>query len=228
MELKRALTILTKVPITGLTKTRLAPALTLEGVATLYRSFLLDTIDLVIKVSHCSFVIAYTPRESGQVLRDIVKKPIEYIPQSSGDLGDRMNKVFKDLFARGYESAIIIGADSPTLPLSHLEAAFAARERKPVVLGPSLDGGYYLIGLRTPQPGLFEGIDWSTKRVMSQTIERAKKLGLQVLCIKTWYDVDTVDDLNFLVSHLKLLMASGRDGLPHQTVDALRQLGLLL
>jgi len=150
------------------------------------------------------------------------------MPQSSGDLGSRMSKVFKDLFAWGYESAVIIGADSPTLPLSHLRAAFAALERNPVVLGPSLDGGYYLIGLRAPQPELFKGIAWSTNQVLSQTIERVNQLGLQVQCLEPWYDVDTVDALNFLVSHLRLLMASGRADLPRQTVDTLRQLGLLL
>lgn len=228
MELKRVLVIFTKVPIAGLAKTRLAPALTLEGAVALYRSFLLDTVDLVIRVRHCRAIIVYTPREASQVLRDIVKKPIEFMPQSSGDLGSRMSNAFKDLFARGYESAVMIGADLPTLPLSHLRAAFAALERKPVVLGPSLDGGYYLIGLRAPQTELFKGIAWSTNQVLSQTIERVNQLGLQVECLEPWYDVDTVDDLNFLVSHLRLLMVSGRADLPRQTVDALRCLGLLL
>jgi len=228
MELKRVLVIFTKVPIAGLAKTRLAPALTLEGAVALYRSFLLDTVDLVIRVRHCRAIIVYTPREASQVLRDIVKKPIEFMPQSSGDLGSRMSNVFQDLFARGYESAVMIGADLPTLPLSHLRAAFAALERKPVVLGPSLDGGYYLIGLRAPQAELFKGIAWSTNQVLSQTIERVNQLGLQVECLEPWYDVDTVDDLNFLVSHLRLLIASGRADLPRQTVDALRWLGLLL
>jgi hypothetical protein len=169
---KRALVIFTKVPIAGLAKTRLAPALTLERAAALCHSFLLDTVDLVIRVSRCRVIIVYTPREASQVLRDIVKEPIELMPQSSGNLGSRMSNVFKYLFMRGYESAVMIGADSPTLPLSHLRAAFAALERKPVVLGPSLDGGYYLIGLRAPQPELFKGIAWSTNQVLSQTIER--------------------------------------------------------
>jgi len=139
-----------------------------------------------------------------------------------------MRDAFKELFAGGYESAVMIGADLPTLPLSHLRAAFAALERRPVVLGPSLDGGYYLIGLRAPQPELFEGIAWSTSQVLSQTIERINQLGLQVQCLEPWYDVDTIDDLDFLVSHLRLLMASGRAHLPRQTVDTLRRLGLLL
>lgn len=226
--MKRALAVFTKVPIAGLAKTRLAPALTLEGAAALYRSFLLDTVALMTRVSRCEAIIAYTPREALQVLRDIVKKPIELMPQSSGDLGSRMHNVFKELFVRGYALAVMIGADLPTLPLSRLRAAFAALERKSVVLGPSLDGGYYLIGLRAPQPELFEGIAWSTDQVLGQTIDRISRLGLEVQCLEPWYDVDTVDDLDFLVSHLRLLMACGRSDLPSQTVDALRRLGLLL
>jgi len=150
------------------------------------------------------------------------------MPQSSGDLGGRMSNAFKDLFARGYKSAIMIGADLPTLPSRYLRAAFAALERRPVVLGPSLDGGYYLIGLRAPQPELFEGIAWSTNQVLGQTIDRINRLSLEVQCLEPWYDVDTADDLDFLVSHLRLLMASGRSDLPRQTANTIRQLGLLL
>ena len=123
--------------------------------------------------------------------------------------------------------AIIIGGDLPTLPLGRLRAAFSALEQKPVVLGPSLDGGYYLIGLRAPQPELFEGVAWSTPQVLEQTVQRLNQLGLEMACLEPWYDVDTVDDLRFLVSHLRLLMASGSPDLPHHTVDCLRQLGLL-
>lgn len=127
----------------------------------------------------------------------------------------------------GYESAVIIGADLPTLPLGYLRAAFTVLEHQPVALGPSQDGGYYLIGLRAPQPGLFEGIAWGTNQVLVQTMDRVNRLGLEARCLPPWYDVDTVDDLDFLVYHLSLLMASGVSDLPHLTVDALRQLGLL-
>lgn len=226
--MKRALAVFTKVPIAGLAKTRLAPGLTLEEAAALYRSFLLDTVDLASRVGRCKVIIVYTPQEASQVLPDIVKRPIELMPQSSGDLGGRMSNAFKDLFARGYESAIMIGADLPTLPSRYLRAAFAALERRPVVLGPSLDGGYYLIGLRAPQPELFEGIAWSTNQVLGQTIDRINRLSLEVQCLEPWYDVDTADDLDFLVSHLRLLMASGRSDLPRQTANTIRQLGLLL
>ncbi|MDP3046824.1 MAG: DUF2064 domain-containing protein, partial [Chloroflexota bacterium] len=125
------------------------------------------------------------------------------------------------------ESAVIIGADLPTLPLSHLTAAFSMLDRRPAVLGPSLDGGFFLIGLRNLQPELFEGIAWSTRQVLGQTVDRINRLGLALECLEPWYDVDTVEDLDFLISHLRLLMACGQSGLPRQTVAHLRRLGRL-
>jgi len=226
-QLTRALAVFSRVPIVGQVKTRLAPVLTLEGAADLYRCFLLDTVSLAMRVGRCKALLVYTPREASRVLRDMVEQPIDLIPQSSGDLGSRMNDAFKDLFACGYESCVMIGGDLPTLPLSRLRTAFSALERSPVVLGPSLDGGYYLIGLRVSQPALFEGITWSTPQVLGQTIDRINRLGLEVHCLEPWYDVDTAEDLDFLVSHVRLLMACGGSDLPRQTVNALRWLGLL-
>jgi rSAM/selenodomain-associated transferase 1 len=243
VQLRRALAIFAKAPIAGQVKTRLAPVLTPEGAASLYRCFLLDTVELAMKaterpawaVDRRQTFIFYTPPEAWQVLRsgphgleEMIEQPIDLLPQGSGDLGSRMSDAFQDLFMRGYEAVVIIGGDLPTLPLSRLNAAFAALERRPgaegplwVVLGPSLDGGYYLIGLRAPQPALFEGIAWGTSRVLGQTVDRITRLGLKVECLEPWYDVDTVDDLDFLVAHLRLLMACGRSNLPRRTIDAL-------
>ena len=225
--MKRGLAILTKVPIAGQVKTRLAPALDSEGAADLYRCFLLDTLELAMHMDGVEASIFYEPPEASQLLRDMVGESIELVPQSGGDLGSRMNNGFRDLFARGCESAVIIGADLPTLPLSHLTAAFSVLDRKPAVLGPSLDGGFFLIGLRNLQPELFEGIAWSTRQVLGQTVDRINRLGLALECLEPWYDVDTVEDLDFLISHLRLLMACGKSDLPRQTVALLRRLGLL-
>lgn len=225
--MKRALAIFAKAPIAGQVKTRLAPLLTPEGAAALYRCFLIDTLELAKRVRSWKTVLFYTPGKARQALRDVVKEPLELIPQGRGDLGERMGQAFQQLFARGHTPAIIIGGDLPTLPLSRLRAAFLALEQKPVVLGPSLDGGYYLIGLQASQPELFEGVVWGTPQVLEQTVCRLNRLGLEAECLEPWYDVDTVDDLRFLASHLRLLMACGSPGVPHHTVDCLCQLGLL-
>ena len=225
--LKRALGLFARAPIPGQVKTRLAPALTPEGTTALYRCFLLDTVGLAMMVRSWETIIFYTPAKARRVLRDMVKEPLELISQSRGDLGERMSQAFQELFARGHRLAVILGGDLPTLPLGRLRAAFSALEQRPVVLGPSLDGGYYLIGLQAPQPELFEGVAWGTPQVLEQTVDRLNRLGLEAECLEPWYDVDTADDLHFLVSHLRLLMASGSRELPQHTVDCLRQLGLL-
>jgi rSAM/selenodomain-associated transferase 1 len=225
--MRRGLAILAKAPVAGQVKTRLAPMLGIQGAADMYRCFLLDTVELVMRLGGVEVLLLYDPPEASQALREMIGESIELAPQSGGDLGSRMSNGFRDLFARGCESAIIIGADLPTLPLSHLTAAFSILDRKPAVLGPSLDGGYYLFGLRERQPQLFEGIAWSTNRVLGQTVDRINRLGLAVECLEPWYDVDTVEDLGFLTSHLRLLMACGQSGLPRHTVDLLRRLGRL-
>ena len=222
-----ALAIFAKAPVPGQVKTRLAPALTAEAAAAVYRCFLLDTLALAGGVRRWKTLLFYTPEEAGQVMRAMVKRPLELIPQGGGVLGERMHLAFQQLFSRGHRVAVIIGGDLPTLPLSRLQEAFSALERKPVVLGPSLDGGYYLIGLQAPQPELFEGMAWGSSRVLEQTVDRLTRLGLEAECLEPWYDVDSVEDLRFLVSHLKLLLACGSTDLPRHTVDCLRQLGLL-
>jgi len=224
---EQALAIFAKAPLPGQVKTRLAPALTAEEAAALYRCFLLDTLAMARRTRRWKTLLFYTPEEAGQVMRAIVERPIELIPQGGVDLGERMHRAFQQLFARGHRVAVIIGGDLPTLPLSRLREAFSALERKPVVLGPSLDGGYYLIGLQSPQPELFEGVAWGTSRVLKQAVDRLTLLGLEAECLEPWYDVDSVEDLQFLVSHLKLLLACGSTELPQHTVDCLRQLGLL-
>jgi uncharacterized protein len=225
--LKRGLAILTKAPVAGQVKTRLAPALGPEGAADLYRCFLLDTLDLALHVGGVEVSILYDPPDMSRWLREAAGESIDVAPQSLGDLGSRMNNGFRHLFARGCESAVIIGADLPTLPLVRLTASFVALEHKPAVLGPSMDGGYFLIGLRNLQPALFEGVAWGTSQVLGQTLDRMTGLGLAVQCLDPWYDVDTVEDLDFLTSHLRLLMACGTPDWPRHTVDCLRRLGRL-
>jgi rSAM/selenodomain-associated transferase 1 len=225
--LRKGLAILAKVPVAGQVKTRLAPALGSQGAADLCRCFLLDTLQLARQLGGVDTSILYEPAGASRLLRDMVGDSIELAPQSGGDLGSRMNNGFRDLFARGCESAVIIGADLPTLPLSHLTGAFSILDRKPAVLGPSLDGGYFLIGLRSLQPGLFEGIAWGSRQVLGQTVDRINRLGLAVECLEPWYDVDTAEDLDFLTSHLRLLLACGRSDLPRHTVAHLRRVGRL-
>ncbi len=138
--------------------------------------------------------------------------------QRGEDLGARMHHTFVDLFALGYRGVIVIGTDLPTLPPAHLEMAvelLSVPDPPRVVLGPVDDGGYCVMGLTRPASGLFEGIAWSTPQVFAQTIAAADRIGLEVVRLPPWYDIDTPEDLTRLAADLQ--------GLPAQVAPFTRE-----
>lgn len=225
MHYPRALAIFAKWPIAGQAKTRLVPVLGSAGARDLARSFLLDAVELARRVEGADVVVFYTPRDQRRAFQELVGSSVALVAQNGDNLGERMSNALSHLSTRGYEFSALMGTDLPTLPLNRLVSALGTS--RSVVLGPSLDGGYYLIGVRTLHRHLFEGIEWSTSRVLGQTLDRITALGLDVECLEPWYDVDTPDDLNLLVSHLGLLIASGKPDLPRYTVNVLQRLGRL-
>jgi rSAM/selenodomain-associated transferase 1 len=128
------------------------------------------------------------------------RQGVRLLDQVGEDLGQRMHHTFADLFAKGYKQVIIVGTDVPTLPLSVYQEAFSMLGRSDVVLGPALDGGYYLIGLTQPAEKLFAGVPWSTDQVFAVTQQQAKTLGLSVGLTTAWRDVDTIADLQSLIT----------------------------
>src|SRR5574337_323346 len=147
--------------------------------------------------------------EAAAIFEALAPSHFPLIPQQGRDLGARLLSTFEQLFSLGCERALAIDSDTPTLPTAYLERAIEllADTGIDVVLGPSEDGGYYLIGLRRPHPELFEDIAWSTSHVLSQTLQRSQEQRLQVACLDPWYDVDTPDDLNRLRRSLDQLNA---------------------
>ena len=125
--------------------------------------------------------------------------------QGEGDLGQRMARFFQRAFDQQSSRVVLIGSDSPTLPHSILNDAFAKLREHPVVLGPSEDGGYYLVGARGDIPPIFDNIDWSTPDVWSQTIRRLERFGVEHARLSTWYDVDSRPDLYRLKDELEQL-----------------------
>jgi rSAM/selenodomain-associated transferase 1 len=194
-------------------KTRLCPPLSPAAAARLYRCFLLDVVDHVKALGGITPVIAYAPRRA-RAFFAAAQPGVLLVPQAGPDLGTRMAGVFTRLFARGFRAVIVLGADSPSLPSRHLRAAIRALAGPTAdgVIGPSDDGGYYLIGLRAPCPELFAGVAWSTSRVLAQTLARARRAGRRLRSLPAWYDVDTVEDLRRLATELR----SGR-GRPART-----------
>jgi uncharacterized protein len=214
-EVRSAVAIMAKAPQPGQVKTRLCPPLSHGEAAQLYQCFLLDKIAQVNALLRVTPVVSYSPDESKSVFQDLTPPHFILIPQRGDDLGARLLFTFDQLFRQGYTQVIVIDSDTPTLPTAYLERGLrliAARQND-VVLGPTEDGGYYLIGLRQPHPELFERMPWSTSQVFPETRRRAEQSGLTVAYTDAWYDVDTPEDLARLIESL----AHHQDGLAQQT-----------
>jgi uncharacterized protein len=194
-----AVAIMAKAPVAGEVKTRLCPPLSALEAAGLYECFLLDKIAQLRSVESARPVIAFTP-ESGRGVFARMAPGFELVVQRGGDLGSRLLNTLGGLLADGYHAALAIDTDTPTLPSAFLRSAveLAADPTVDLVLGPSDDGGYYLIGMRHPWPALFDGMPWSTADVLPETIRRAEAAGLRVACLPAWFDIDTPEDLDRL------------------------------
>ena len=204
-----ALVIFAKAPIPGEVKTRLCPPLTPDEAATLHGSFVLDMLErttLAVAKLQLPFhrYLACAP-SSELVFFKIMeeRQGVHLLDQAGEDLGQRMHRTSVDVFAKGYKQVIIVGTDVPTLPLSVYQEALAILGRSDVALGPALDGGYYLIGLTQPAEQLFTGVPWSTDQVLAVTQQQAKTLGLSVELTTAWRDVDTIADLQALMTECR-------------------------
>ncbi len=203
-----------KVPTAGAVKTRLTPPLTPEDAATLSVCFLRDMTTNIASLSgdRMNAVILYTPADAEALLHDLLPNSFRLVPQRGETLGERLVNAATELLNNGFESVCLINSDSPTLPGEILTTAVSmlAQKGDRVVLGPSQDGGYYLIGLKRPHSHLFERIAWSTADVLAHTIERAADIDLPVELLPTWYDVDDAATLRLLCEELSLL-SDGHD-----------------
>ena len=206
------LVIMAKEPAVGLTKTRLCPPLTPTEAAALYEAMLRDTIGLVAGLEGVRLAIAVTPPEATDSFRRISPPDVILLPVAGADIGDCLSQVLGRLLADGHSQAIALNSDGPTLPAAYLRQAIARLNGADVVLGPSEDGGYYLIGLKQPRPERFRGIEWSSERVTAQTLARAEAMGLRVALLPRWYDVDTTADLDRLRAEVATLPGGA---LPH-------------
>jgi len=190
-----ALAVMTKAPRAGKVKTRLIPPLTPEEAAALNICFLRDTTAAIFeatKSGRAAGVAVYTPVGAKDAYHEILPENFMLLPQRGQLFGDRLSAAAEDLFALGFETVCLINSDSPTVaPSAFAEAAqVLSRPGDRLVLGPSEDGGYYLIGLKKLHRRVFEDIQWSTEKVLKQTMERAAQLRLDVHLLPTAFDVD--------------------------------------
>ncbi len=213
-----ALAVMTKAPRAGQVKTRLVPPLSPEEAAQLNVCFLRDTAAAIAKACGTTArgVGVYTPIGAEAAYVDILPSGFELLPQRGDGFGERLAFATADLFQCGFGSVCLIDSDSPTVSADVYAGAveMLSKAGDRVVLGPSDDGGYYLIGLKQTRRELFERIDWSTERVSDQTKARARELNLDVSVLRTGYDIDDAATLRRLCDEL-LSNQSERDVAPN-------------
>ncbi len=244
-----AIAIMAKASTPGLVKTRLVPPLSMEQAADLNNAFLADILgNLALAGDSVAIApyLAFGPPGSGPFFEARFPADIGLLEVWSPDFGDCLFRTLQRLLDLGYGSACVLNSDSPTLPTARLvdAARLLALPGDHAVLGPSADGGYYLLGVRGTHQRLFQDIAWSTDVVARQTAERAKEIGLELITLAPWYDVDDAETLRRLISelttgphdadqryaalHAKAVVLSLMSGKPASTVRELVGSGTML
>lgn len=204
-----------KAPRPGQVKTRLAAAGSDHWAAAVAEAFLLDTMQRLAKVA-AQRSLYFSPPDASPYFESLAANRFTLAPQAEGDLGCRMTAYFVEQFRAGAVKAMLVGSDSPTLPIRYIEDAFAMLDSHDVVLGPATDGGYYLVGCAREAPAIFANIPWGSSQVLRETVRAIAGAGCRLALLPPWYDVDTLDDWRMLQGHVAALRQAGLDpGIPH-------------
>lgn len=199
-----ALVVFLKYPQPGLVKTRLGKDIGPESAALLYK----ELTELILRNTEAGDYqrfLFYTPQnKKSEILKWLGGDPNLFL-QKGNDLGQRLANAFKLVFSKGAKKVLVIGTDSPVIDREIIQQAFKQLDKFQCVIGPSFDGGYYLLGLGSENAKVFEGIDWSTNRVLEQTKQRLKKLEVVFTCLNEEFDIDTRADLEMFLSGKKSL-----------------------
>jgi len=200
--LKRTLIVFAREPEVGFIKTRLTGHLAPEKIVRLYCAFLKDTLQLARQVQCEERLVAYISQGEPRYLQEIADG-FSLWPQEGADLGQRMSAAMSRCFHSGPEARpIIIGSDTPHLTPARIDEAFRVLEEDDMILGPSADGGFYLIGMRVEMDDIFKDVVWSSKTVFRQTMKNAQELGRRVKLLPNSYDIDLPQDVQRLKEDL--------------------------
>ena len=218
--MKQALICFTRIPKPGVTKTRLLPILTGDQCAKLHTAFLQD-LRAVYEQLDADLFVAYTDDPGWGMLQQIFPSAKGFFPQEGAGLGEKMYNALCHVLKLDYEAVILTGADLPLMTAGHLESGFCALERADIAIGPTSDGGYYLIGMKQPHRAVFENQRYGGATVLENTVAAANNAGLTVATAKTCDDVDTPEDLRQLMTRLtpetatcRYLLKLKKEGVP--------------
>ena len=192
--MNNALILFTRVPIPGMTKTRLMPFLTGEECAKIHSCFVKDIYEKVKEVEADIFVF-YTPKDEKKLLKNILDDEAVYLPQYGEDLGQRMKNAIGICLRMGYEKVILMGTDIPQIHPETLTDAFENLDKKDIVIHPTFDGGYYLIGMKKEYESIWKIERYGTNTVIYDTLQHMRREHLSTAVGQMYYDVDDRDDL---------------------------------
>jgi hypothetical protein len=211
-----------KRPAPGEVKTRLAASIGPERAAALYAAFVADLADRFRSTADARF-LCFAPHsdESAGYFRVVAGDDFKLWPQPDVLLGDRLRAFFDHAFRAGASRAVVIGSDSPLLPAEFVAQAFDQLADRDCVLGPAIDGGYYLVGMRNKTWPIFDRVEWSTARVFDQTLSRIGACGATLGLLPPWHDVDTVEDLARLKLHFRGMRPAGSSAIASRTEKVL-------
>ncbi len=194
-----------KYPEAGKVKTRIGAELGDDFTVVLYKKFVSDILKKISSLEP-DLIIYFTPMEKQKEIADWLGYSLPVIPQSGNNVGERMRSAFREQFMAGYSRLILIGSDIPHIPSIYLLNALNFLENKIPVIGPASDGGYYLIGFNRNNflPSVFEGINWSTGSVFTETITAFEKYGFKPSVLPVLSDIDTADDLRKILREYEM------------------------
>ena len=219
--MKKAIICFTRVPRPGQTKTRLLPILKPQQCEALHSAFLRD-LSAVYESMDADLFVAYAPDPEPALLKEIFPIAKGFFPQEGTDLGEKMLHAIESVLKQDYESCILTGSDLPLMTKEHLESGFTALENAEITLGPTSDGGYYLVGMKQPCPEIFRNQQYGGSTVWENTLTAVKNAGYSFAPALSCDDVDTPDDLKQLwkliknngthtANYLELLQKEGVD-----------------
>ena len=205
--MKKALLTFVKAPVPGTVKTRLQAGIGPEKTVEIYKSFIREILSLTADFNNVDRFLGCAPSSNHDFFTEMEQLyNIKTFDQRGSNLGEKIINAFNDYFTTGYDSIVLIGSDSPTMPVEYIEMAYQKFEENDFVIGPCCDGGMYLIGAKQKlDPVIFQDIPWDTSEVLNLVLEKLFYCNIRFSMLPFWYDVDNADDLQFLKLHLRYM-----------------------